>query len=96
MKNPVGQVDRHETVIKYYLSEKFPNINIPVTGIIALANENIAFEGQENCPIPVKKSEQLTYFIKSKNSDVKLKREDIDEIYKDLSQLSDNISAIAN
>ena len=81
IKNPLAQVDRHDMAIKEYLNKEFPNINIPVVPIIAHANESYIIEGQENFPIPVLKSEQLTYFIKNYKAENTLSNELIEEIY---------------
>mgnify|MGYP000944426911 CR=1 FL=1 len=81
IKNPLAQVDRHDMAIKEYLSKDFSNVNIPIIPIIAHANENYIIEGQENFPIPVLKSEQLTYFIKNYNAETSISKDLVEKIY---------------
>ncbi len=70
-RNPIQQVDRHEKLLKSFLKE-----DIPVIGLICIANHKAIIEGVDNCSIPLIKSDLLTRFIESYSANNKRLSED--------------------
>lgn len=61
MANPVQQVDRHHRVLYSILKDIIPESDI--IDIICISNERAIIDGEENCPIPVVKSDLLERYI---------------------------------
>ena len=84
IENPIGQVDRHDMVLKDYLERRFIK-RIPVKPLIVIAASGYILEGVENSKIPVVKVDQLTTFIKDHSTSTTLEKQMIDDIHRELS-----------
>ncbi len=59
-KNPIQQVRQHEKLLKSFLPEK-----INLVSIICIANDQAIIEGQDNCEIPIVKSDRIVEYIEN-------------------------------
>lgn len=84
MTNPLFQVRRHERVLREFLVQKFPQLNIPIKEIVVLSNEKTILEGAENSPITVLKIERLNDYITNYESPANLDENAIQSIYNKL------------
>lgn len=84
IENPIGQVDRHDMVLRSYLEKRFME-EIPVKPVIVIAASGYILEGAENSKVPVVKVDQLTTFIKDHAIGIVLEKQMIDDIHKELS-----------
>lgn len=82
--SPVAQIDRHYAVLESILENYVDSKNIHK--IICIAHPTAIIEGEDNCHVPIVKSDVLNYYIKnicSKNSyvniDVNLIKEQIEK-----------------
>ncbi|WP_227766267.1 nuclease-related domain-containing protein [Zhaonella formicivorans] len=64
MENPMGQLQRHEAVLKEFMKLNFPEFAVSIQGIIALSNPQTLIEG-ECRDFPVLKKERLVDYIKN-------------------------------
>ncbi|ACB84434.1 nuclease-related domain-containing protein [Natranaerobius thermophilus] len=86
IKNPIAQVDRHDSVIKNLLKNQLPGTEKFVTPVIVIATESFIIKGRKNCPVTVLKAEELSQFVKNYDRNEQLDEETVKKVYQKLNK----------
>lgn len=81
VKNPVQQVKQHEALLKSIVGD-----NVDLISIICISNDRTIIEGQENCDVPIVKSDLLCEYIKKFKSNKVIANEKVAD-YKKIIEL---------
>ncbi|MBB6215099.1 hypothetical protein HNQ80_001188 [Anaerosolibacter carboniphilus] len=88
IENPLQQVNRHDRVLKDYIAKEFPDIKIPVEGVVVIANKKTTIEGLENTPLVVQKVDRLNHYIENYNKEMRADDISIELLYNQLSKFT--------
>lgn len=79
MASPLGQLERHETVLREVISGCCPKQPLPIVGVVVLSHPKVILEGNDP-RLTVLKKEQLNTFIRSYNSRQRLSAKEVRRI----------------
>lgn len=84
MRNPLGQLRRHELVLREWLEELDPALKVPIRGAVVLSRAETMTDGLANSPVPVIKADRLHDFITGFPAKRIIGPEEIERIYEGL------------
>lgn len=79
MASPLGQLERHETVLREVVSRCCPQKPLPIVGVVVLAHPKVIVEGNDP-RLTVLKKEQLNSFIRTYNAGRRLSPKEVRRI----------------
>lgn len=82
--SPVAQVDRHHALVSNILEDIVDEQDIH--NIICLAHNSSVIEGEENCPIPIKKMDILVRYIKDIDTEAIQGKYDVEAVVERINQ----------